>query len=198
MTAFTYLKNLVTDRNIASVAPTSTFGIDKVCRPIDFQGTKLIVEYGPATGVFTKHFLEHLRPDAKVIAIDTNANFLRILRKNISDPRLVIVNDTAEKVLEILAAAGEKHADYIVSGIPFSMLPPDVADRIVQNTHAALRDGGKFLVYQFLRPIGKKTKGIHRHLPNHFQDIRQDSELRNIPPLVIYEATKHGAGNGTA
>ena len=190
MGALTYLKNLISDPNIASVTPTSSFGVQKMCSAIDFPNTKLIVEYGSATGVFTRYLLERLPASAKVIALDTNLNFVNELSRSLIDPRLSIFHESAEHVREKVAQSGISHADYIISGIPFSFLEHDLADRIVNHTHAALRPAGKFLVYQFLKPIGKNTKGIHQHLPNHFTDIKRDTELRNIPPLVLYEATK--------
>lgn len=190
MGALTYLKNLISDPNIASVTPTSSFGVQKMCAPIDFPNTKLVVEYGPATGVFTRYLLERLPASAKVVALDTNQNFVSELSRTLVDPRLSVFNESAELVREKVAASGVEKADYIISGIPFSFLPHEVADRIVAHTYEALRPGGKFLVYQFLKPIGKNTKGIHQHLPNHFKDIVRDTELKNIPPLVLYYATK--------
>ena len=190
MGALTYLKNLISDPNIASVTPTSSFGVQKMCSPIDFPNTKLVVEYGPATGVFTRYLLERLPTAAKVVALDTNQNFVSELSRSLVDPRLSVFNESAEQVREKVAGSGVEKADYIISGIPFSFLEPELADRIVGHTYEALRPGGKFLVYQFLKPIGKNTKGIHQHLPNHFKDIVRDTELRNIPPLVLYYATK--------
>jgi phospholipid N-methyltransferase len=47
-----YLKNLITDIHVASITPTSRFGVEKVLEKIDFQKNKLILEYGPG-GDFT-------------------------------------------------------------------------------------------------------------------------------------------------
>lgn len=185
-----YLINLVRDPNIASITPTSRFGIRRVCDKMDFSTTKTVVEYGPATGVFTKYLLEKLSPSAKLIAIDTNEHFLKILREKIKDPRLMVVHDSAQNVKQILANAGEQKADYVISGIPFTLLPNNVADDIVKATAELLREGGKFLVYQFLKPESDKTPGIHRYLPSHFSRINRESEWLNIPPLWIYEAIK--------
>ena len=157
---------------------------------MDFATTDTVVEYGPATGVFTKFLLDHLPPSAKVVAIDTNENFLSILRSRLSDPRLEICHDSAENVKSCVAKAGRESANYVISGIPFSFLPAEVADRIVKNTFEILKPGGKFLVYQFLKPETKTSLGIHRYLPNHFKTINREIELLNVPPLWVYEAVK--------
>jgi len=185
-----YLKNLVRDPNIASITPTSRFGIKHVCDKMDFPNTKAVVEYGPATGVFTKYFLDHLSSTAKVIAIDTNEHFLKILSTKIQDPRLLIAHDSAANVREIVAKAGIEKVDYVISGIPFTMLPKEVADGIVQATWEILSVGGKFLVYQFWKPESENTPGIHRYLPKYFSRINRESQWLNIPPLWIYEAIK--------
>ncbi len=188
--SLSYLRNLIRDPNIASITPTSRFGIERVCTKMDFANTSAVVEYGPATGVFTKYLLAHLPANAKLVAIDTNEHFLKILRERIADPRLSIVHDSAENVRDICARAGIERVNYVISGIPFTMLPDEVADRIVKATHDLLTDGGKFLVYQFLKPEGQATPGIHRYLPRHFGKIRKEAEWLNIPPLWVYEATK--------
>lgn len=188
--SLSYLLNLVRDPNIASIWPTSQFGIRRLCEKIDFPNTRVIVEYGPATGVITKELLEHLPADANLIAIDTNANFLKILAEKIQDPRLKIVHDSAENVAKVLGTFGLTEANYVISGIPFTMLPDDVADRIVKATHSLLVSGGKFLVYQFLKPDVKTAPGIHQYLPRYFGKIHKEAEWLNIPPLRIYEAAK--------
>ena len=83
MKTFIYLKNLVTDRYVASVTPTSRFGVDKVCNKIDFSKSDVIVEYGPGTGVFTTVLLKNMPKDSKLIAIERNQNFCRYLKKHI-------------------------------------------------------------------------------------------------------------------
>lgn len=185
-----YLSNLLTDKNIASITPTSRFGVKRVCDKMDFSNCETIVEYGPATGVFTRYFLERLGPEAQVIAIDTNPSFLKILAERIKDKRLKIFNESAENVKTCLAACGRSSANYVVSGIPFSMLPVEVADRIVRDTHDILKPQGKFLVYQFLKPERPDRKGIHRYLPTYFSAIKKEVEMLNIPPLWVYEARK--------
>ena len=188
--SLSYLRNLVRDPNIASITPTSRFGVRRICDKMDFSTTRAVVEYGPATGVFTEYLLDHLSADAKLVAIDTNEHFLKILRERLDDPRLHVVHDSAENVRAIAAGFGIESANYVISGIPFTMLPDAVADGIVKATYDLLVPGGKFLIYQFLKPETANTPGIHRFLPRYFQRVRKEAEWLNIPPLWVYEATK--------
>ncbi|MBP9837792.1 MAG: methyltransferase domain-containing protein [Proteobacteria bacterium] len=194
--SLTYLINLVQDKRIGSITPTSRFGVKRILDKIDFFSADTIVEYGPGTGVICKALLKQMKPDAKLIAIETNKKFVRILRKQIKDPRFFIFHDSAENVTGCLRKAGASSADYIISGIPFTMLDNETANHIVYETEKMLNIGGKFLVYQFLLYLeNESSKGIHRFLPSHFQVINKQPEMLNIPPLRVYEAIKTRAIN---
>lgn len=184
---FAYVKNFLRDRNVASITPTSCFGVKRVCKKIDFDHSELIVEYGPGTGVFTHYLLKNMKNGSRLIAIERNKQFGSILRRTIQDPRVIIVNDSAENVLETLRACKESQADYIVSGIPFMWISDDIKNRILYNTRRALKKGGKFLVYQTCFQTDNHLKV---HLERFFPVVNTRYELRNIPPLRIYEAVK--------
>lgn len=183
----TYMKNFLRDKNVASVTPTSPFGVKRVCMNIDFGGTDLIVEYGPGTGVFSNYLLKNMKRDSRLILIERNKNFDSILKNTINDPRVVIFNDSAENVLETLRKCRESEADYIISGIPFLMLSCNLKMKILYNTHRALKKGGKFLVYQTCFQADHILK---IHLERFFSSVQTKFEVRNIPPLRIYEAVK--------
>jgi len=192
MKTFIYLKNLVTDGYVASVTPTSRFGVDKVCNKINFPAANVIVEYGPGTGAFTIPLLRNLGETSKLIAIERNPNFCRYLKKHIKDPRLMVFHDSAENVLDILKTCnGSKdlHADYIISGIPFSFLPRQTKTQILNNSYSALKKGGKFLAYQnffqfqFPEILKYPVEGI-------FHNVRTQYVIPNLPPMMVLEAVK--------
>lgn len=183
----TYVKNFLRDRHVASITPTSQFGVKGLCSIIDFKQAHLIVEYGPGTGVFTNYLLNHMRPDGKLIAIERNPDFGSFLRRTIRDPRMMVVNDSAENVIETMSACGELQADYVISGIPFMWIPEPVKEKIIQNTLKALKPGGKFLVYQTCLQMDCHLKVYLEHF---FGPVSARYEIRNFPPLRLYEATK--------
>lgn len=187
MDTITYLKAFIKDKNVASVTPTSSVCVKKLCSRINFDETDLIVEYGPGTGVFSNFLLKNMRNDSRLILIERNKDFGCILQDKIHDPRVIIVNESAENVLETLRSCSESHADYIISGIPFIMIKDDLKQKILYNTHRALKRGGKFLVYQTCF----QTDGhLKVHLEKYFPTVKTKYEVRNIPPMRLYEATK--------
>lgn len=168
---------------VGSIIPSSKRLIDKMLDRVDWNNTKVFVEYGPGVGTFCSHVLERMAPDATLIAIDTNPDFIKYLRARITDSRFLPVNGSAADVRQILADHGFDHADYILSGLPFSTLPAGVAPRIAGETAAALRPGGAFLVYQF-------SPKVHDFIAPHFERIDHAMEWVNIPPAQLYWAWK--------
>jgi len=185
-----YLKNLLTDIHVASVTPTSRFGVEKVLEKIDFPATKLILEYGPGTGNFTTTLLKNMNVNSKLIAIEKNSDFCKVLNKSIRDPRFSVFEDSAENVLDILKAgngSSDPKADCIISGIPFSLLSPKKRRVILKNTHRALKKGGKFLAYQAFFQFHEVLKVPLEEL---FGDVQVQYYMFSLPPLLILEATK--------
>jgi phospholipid N-methyltransferase len=164
---------------VGSIIPSSKTLIRRMLGPVDWANTKLFVEYGPGVGTFTRPILSRLAPDATLVTIDTNPDFCEYLKRSIIDPRLQIVNGSAADVGEILGQLGLGKADYIISGLPFSTLPPGVGPAIAKATAAALRPGGAFLVYQF-RP---KVRSI---IEPYFDRVDQAFEPVNVPPAQLW------------
>ncbi|ODU21926.1 MAG: methyltransferase [Sphingomonas sp. SCN 67-18] len=168
---------------VGSVIPSSPILIDKMLKPVDWAKTRLFVEYGPGVGTFCRPILERLAPDAALIAIDTNPDFIAYLRDDIVDPRFQAVNGSAADVRQIVRDLGHESADYVLSGLPFSTLPAGVGPRIAAETAAVLRPGGAFLVYQF-------SPKVKTFLDPHFPRIDHGFEFWNIPPAQLYWAWK--------
>lgn len=164
---------------VGSVIPSSRAVIDKMLAPVDWANCKLFVEYGPGVGTFTEHVLQRMAPDATLIAIDTNEDFVRYLTEKFRDSRLLAVNGSAADVRQIIADCGFEHADYVCSGLPFSTLPPGIGSRIAEQTYAALRPGGAFLVYQF------KAK-VRDFMAPYFDRIDKGFEWVNVPPCHLF------------
>ncbi len=164
---------------VGSIVPSSDRTIAKMLAPVQWQDVKLFVEYGPGVGTFCRPVLNKLPRDATYIAIDTNPDFIRYLRKTIPDSRFIAVHGSAADVGEIIASHGFDHADYVLSGLPLSTLPGTVADDIAQATHSALKPGGAFLVYQF----NTFTSQLIRP---YFERVDRGYEFWNVLPCHLF------------
>ncbi len=168
---------------VGSIIPSSPILINHMLSRVDWDNTRLVVEYGPGVGTYCRPMLERMRGDATLIAIDTNPDFIDYLRREIADSRFKPVLGSAADVESIIAAHGFDHADQILSGLPFSTLPAGVGPAIASATHRALRPGGTFMVYQF-------RKRARDFLEPHFTDIANGFEWWTVPPCYLFWATK--------
>ncbi len=168
---------------VGSVIPSSKILIDKMLDPVDWDSVRLFVEYGPGVGTFTQHILDRLSPDATLLTLDTNPDFTDYLNGKFTDSRLEAVTGSAANVRKIMADRGFENADYILSGLPFSTLPPGIGSKIAEETAEALRPGGAFLVYQF-------SPKVRDYIAPHFERIDKGFEWINIPPATLFWAWK--------
>lgn len=172
---------------LGSVVPSSRYLVRRTLRPIDWERAGVVVEFGPGIGTITGEILRRLRPDGRLIAFETNEDFVRHLDDSFDDPRLEVVHGSAEGIGEVLRERELEGADYVLSGIPFSLMPDEVRDRILERTRDALEPDGIFLVYQFSPRIGT-------HLKRVFPEVRWEFEPLNLLPAVVFQCEAEEAG----
>ncbi|HEY4211229.1 MAG TPA: rRNA adenine N-6-methyltransferase family protein [Steroidobacteraceae bacterium] len=158
-------------RMLGSIIPSSRFLVRQLLAHVDWNNAGVIVEYGPGSGVITKEILRRMRPDAHLVTIETNPEFVQFLSESLPDPRLQVVQDSAVAVDEILRRHGLDKADYIISGIPFSTLDAPLREQILRKTSAVLQPGGAFLVFQFSTRVLPDLRRIFHYVKRSFQPL---------------------------
>lgn len=176
-------------RMLGSLIPSSRFLVRKVLSEVDWSRAKVVLEYGPGVGTFTTEILRRMPADSTLVAFETNGDFVRFLRARVPDSRLRVVHGSATEADAELARLGLGPADYVISGIPYTTIPPIVRDEILRKTRAVLHPTGAFLVYQF-------TRTVLPHLEGVFGAVRQEFEPRNIMPARLFYCQPNGSGHG--
>lgn len=173
-----YLKDI---RGVGAVAPSSKYLAKKMLADIDFTKAKLILEYGPGTGVLTKEIVKRKRSDAIVISIEFNAKFHGdLVAKIVKDDTINIVHGSAEEVRAIMKQHGvQGEVDLVVSGLPFASLPKQMSENIMTETKKVLKKNGAFVTFQYT-PFKKAF------LLNYFDKLVITKEFRNIPPAYVF------------
>jgi phospholipid N-methyltransferase len=166
-------------RMLGSLIPSSRFLVNRLLDQVDWSRAGTIVEYGPGVGTFTGEILRRLRPDANLVAIDTNRDFARHLARTLRDDRLHVIEGSAADAHDTLQERGLGRADYVISGIPYSTMDPELRARILRTTHELLQHDGAFLVYQF-------TRAVLPYLRQVFPHVQQEFEPRNIMPARLF------------
>ncbi len=167
---------------IGAWSPSSSFLANKMLNPINFANANCIVEFGPGTGVFTHKLLEKMNPNAKLLVFEINPAFYEDL-KNIKDDRLIVINDSAEKIDFYLRENNFIKADYIISSLPFTVIPDKIVNQILTSSVKFLSDKGKYIQYQYSLNAQSKLKSIFKTVITKFTFL-------NLPPAFIFICSK--------
>lgn len=168
---------------VASVVASSARLEAQLVRACQLSGARCVVELGPGTGGTTRALLRGLDAQARLLAIELCPQFLERIGERIHDPRLIAQHGSAEQIADFLAAWDLPPPDVVVSGIPFSTLPPATGQRIAAAIAAVLAPGGRFVAYQ-LRAHVARAAAPYLGVP-----ICQWQWL-NVPPLRVFSWTK--------
>lgn len=169
---------------LGSLIPSSRFLVNHLLAKVDWSRARVVLEYGPGVGTFTTEILRRMRPDAVLIALETNSDFVRFLRGRLRDQRLHVVHGSAADADAALAQFELSQADYVISGIPYTTMPPGLRDVILRKTHSVLHPHGTFLVYQF-------TRAVLPFLQQVFGFVDQDFEPLNVMPARLFYCRHH-------
>jgi len=164
---------------VGSIIPSSRFMERRITSMADLAQARCVVELGPGTGGTTRAILEAMPADGRLLAIELDSQFSAILEE-IGDPRLVVHIGSAADLGEILRTHGLPAPDAVISGIPFSTMPREIADSIVKAIGEQLAPGGRFLAYQFRGHVARISEAFFG------QPADTEFELFNIPPMRFY------------
>lgn len=181
---FVFARNFFRNpRMLGSVIPSSKYLVTQLLRDVNWEEARVVVELGPGVGTITREVLKRMRPDATLLAFEINDDFVRHLSENIVDPRLRVQHRSGAEVLDALRELSLNNADYVIAGIPFSIMTEHDRMAVLRNCHASLGERGVLLVYQFSGRVG-------RDLRKMFARIRRIFEPRNIPPARVFHCYK--------
>lgn len=174
---------------VASIIPSSKALVGRVASKMDFTRPRVIAEYGPGEGVHSREIVRRMDPDSTLLLFELDPAFSRNLRKQFADdPRVHVINGDAATLPEELRRRGIEQCDYILSGIPFSILEINKKRSLLRKTDEALKPGGRFIIYQVTNELRQHAGFIGRASSEYF--------LQNIPPMFITVFHKANSRNG--
>jgi len=170
-------------RTMGSLAPSSRFLCRSIVAKIDPLRAHVVVELGAGDGVLTHYLLRRLGPRARLIVFEINLTFVEQIRREVNDPRLLVVHDSAENMGIYLHQNGISAVDYVVSGIPFVMLPEALTHTIIKNCRRWLRTDGWFIQFHY----SPRLVGFYRRV---FGNAEVDFVPLNFPPAIVISCKK--------
>ena len=165
-----------------TITPSSKVLIKTLLAPIDFTSARCIIELGPGTGCVTRSILERMRADCFLICFEVNSDFIGELEA-LQDSRLRVVNSCASSIRTILDDLDIEEVDHIVSSLPLALIEDEIVKRILESVRSNLREGGRFLQFQYSLSNYAELKPI-------FKKVKLDFTFRNMPPAFVYECIK--------
>jgi phospholipid N-methyltransferase len=175
----TFLKEFLKKGNlVGSVAPSSRFLIRKMLRGLDFKGANCVVELGPGEGCITRELIQKLGPNTQLFVFEMSTQFVQE-NLQFNDPRVHVINDSAEFVKKYLLEHNIHSVDYIISSLPLTLFPVPLKEKIVDEAVGMLKKGGIYRQYQYSTTALKLLK-------SRFKRVKLDYTPFNIPPAFVY------------
>ena len=140
----------------------------------------VVVEFGAGSGVYTRELLRRMGPDARLIAFEVDEGLAAGVRAELDDPRLQLVAGSAEDVEQYLGGA---QVDVLVSALPFTSLPGEVRQRVLDLSPKILGPRGVMLVLQY-------SPFIQRELQRRFANVERRISPVNVPPAFLFRCSQ--------
>lgn len=178
---------------VASIIPSSRALIGRVAAKMDFSQPRVIAEYGPGEGCHTREIVRRMHPESRLVLFELDPELAQHLAEQFhGDQRVSVVNSDAAQLCEELDRRGHRHCDYIVSGIPFSILESEKKRELLRRTYESLapHDHSAFIIYQ----VTNELVGHCRHFPR----VESEYCLQNLPPMFVtkFYKTANGRAHG--
>ena len=166
---------------IASLAPSSRWLSRATIGNVDWDRARVIVELGAGTGPITRAIAERVRPGCKVLVLERDADFARLLRDRFADrPDFEVIEGDVRDLAAMLADRGIDRVDHVISGLPVPSFPADLQRDLFQVVGQVLEPGG---TYNQITELALVYQGLYRR---YFEDVRFVFEPRNLPPAGAY------------
>jgi len=166
---------------IASLAPSSRWLSRTTVRNVDWGRARVLVELGAGTGPITRVLAERARHDCRVVVVERDPDFARLLRVRYEHlPNLDIVEGDVRDLAGMLADRGIGPADHVISGLPVPSFPKGLQRDLFRVVRAALSPEG---TYNQITEMPWVYWPFYRR---YFDDVRFAFEPRNFPPAGAY------------
>lgn len=161
--------------NVGAFVPSTPFLAKRIMKGVN---STTVIELGPGTGVFTREILRKLPENGRLICIESNETFFRLLQTKFTDRRLRLIHGNALDLKKILEKEGINKADCIISGLPLGNFRKELKMGILNQIAASLSEDGVYIQFEYLLAGMKAVKSV-------FPKIRLSYEILNVPPAFV-------------
>jgi phosphatidylethanolamine/phosphatidyl-N-methylethanolamine N-methyltransferase len=171
---------------VGAVAPSGMPLAGLISSPVPRTGNPVVVELGPGTGAFTAAVQRRLAGRGHHVAVEVNDRFAGLLAGRY--PQIDVAVADARNLREVLAERGHRHADVIVSGLPWAAFARGQQDELLGAVTDALAPDGAFTTFAYtLARFAPPARRLRRSLDTRFDEVVAGRTVwANVPPAFVY------------
>src|ERR1700729_41068 len=169
--------------SIGAVTPSGKVLARAMARYVDPNSTGPVVELGPGTGPVTEALVEAGVEPSRLVLVEFNPSFCRILRSRY--PAATLVQGDAYSMRRLLETLLLQPAAAVVSGLPLIPKPIKMRLRLLRDAFDLMVPGAPFVQF---------TYSVASPLPRRFGGFSVEASERiwmNIPPARVWVYRKN-------
>jgi phosphatidylethanolamine/phosphatidyl-N-methylethanolamine N-methyltransferase len=161
-----------------AVMPSGRFLARAMARLVDTEVPGPVIELGAGTGPVTEALVEQGVDPARLVLVEFNPVFCRMLRSRY--PEATVVQGDAYRLKHLLGSLLREPAAAIVSGLPLFNKPMRTRLRLIADAFGLLLPQAPFIqfTYAVVSPIPRKLPGVHARSTERI--------WRNLPPAQVW------------
>jgi len=176
---------------VAAISPSSSYLATAMLEPLKLGRTRVALELGAGTGAITRALLDQLPPHATLLVFEINPRFSDCLRRSITDPRMILINSSAEYLDAELRRRGIQQVDAVISSLGLAFMPDRERQAIFQRLSPFLHQKSVFTQFQYIHGLqfvgGRLCRLNLRPLLNrYFESVQSRIVWRNLPPAFVF------------
>ena len=164
--------------SIGAVTPSSKMLARAMARHVDPDSNGPVVELGPGTGPVTEALVQAGVAPSRLVLVEFNPGFCRILKARYPDATLV--QGDAYSLRRLLEALLIQPAAAVVSGLPLVTKPIRMRLRLLRDAFDLMLPGAPFVQFSY---------SVASPLPRRFGGFSVEASERiwmNIPPARVW------------
>lgn len=165
--------------SIGAVTPSGRFLARTMARYVDIDAPGPVIELGPGTGPVTEALVERGVDPARLVLVEFNPVFCRLLRSRF--PEATVVQGDAYSLKRLLESLLKEPAAAVVSGLPLLTKPVKTRLRLINEAFALLRREAPFIQFTYSMTTPPIPKGL--------SGVKTEASERiwmNLPPARVW------------
>lgn len=165
--------------SIGAVTPSGRFLARTMARYVDIDAPGPVIELGPGTGPVTEALVERGVDPARLVLVEFNPVFCRLLRSRY--PEATVVQGDAYSLKRLLESLLKEPAAAVVSGLPLLTKPVKTRLRLINEAFALLHREAPFIQFTYSMTTPPIPKGL--------SGVKTEASERiwmNLPPARVW------------